>query len=58
MFNVMGYISQGQHVVRRGNVFVFNVTFNKIINGRRLHKLEKLVSYIPFVNLANKIIIN
>jgi hypothetical protein len=58
MFNVTGYISQGQHVVRRGNVFVFNVTFNKIINGRRLHKLEKLVSYIPFVNLANKIIIN
>ena len=27
------------------------------INGRRLHKLAKLVS-IPFVNLTNKIIIN
>ena len=28
------------------------------INGRRLHKLAKLVSYIPFVNSTNKIIIN
>ena len=28
------------------------------INGRRLHKLAKLVPSIPFVNLTNKIIIN